>query len=149
MWRSGCCCQQRKREETVSGPGPQDQFHKKKEQKQKEEQARLCDLEKKEGGRDKAQRREVDWLKKNWRDELFSGAWGVELWISKAQPIGYDKKEVRICAGDVVVCHSDPRRLLVRLEKKGIDCRLLLCQKKDGNITIYPTWRIIPVSFSG
>jgi len=57
MWRSGCCCS-KESATIVSGPGPQDQFHKKKEQKQKEEQARLRDLKKKEGGRDKAKKEE-------------------------------------------------------------------------------------------
>jgi len=46
-----------------------------------------------------------------------SGHHGVELWISKSQPVGYvGQRPVLINRPDVTVLWKDPRRLLVHIE---------------------------------
>ena len=57
-----------------------------------------------------------------YRSGSQKGNYGVELWVSQTQPIGYGKKEeIKLKAADVTVCHKDPRRLLARIEKGGVN----------------------------
>ena len=45
------------------------------------------------------------------------GHHGVELWLSTVQPFGYQgKTPIFLSAGNVIVLHKDPRRLLARIE---------------------------------
>ena len=54
------------------------------------------------------------------------GNYGVELWVSLSQPVGYGEHAIKITANDVTICHKDPRRLLARIEKSGIDLLVLV-----------------------
>ena len=55
------------------------------------------------------------------------GHHGVELWLSKTQPFGYDKgAPCYFRAQDVIVLHSDPRRLLVRVTHPSLEVLLLV-----------------------
>ena len=55
------------------------------------------------------------------------GHHGVELWLSKTQPFGYDRgAPCYFRAQDVIVLHSDPRRLLVRVTHPSLEVLLLV-----------------------
>lgn len=57
-----------------------------------------------------------------YRSGSHKGNYGVELWVSQTQPIGYGgQEEIKLKAADITVCHKDPRRLLARIEKGAVN----------------------------
>ena len=56
-----------------------------------------------------------------YRSGALDGQYGVELWMSLVQPVGFGDKEIYLEAGDVAICHKDARRLLAHIEKADVE----------------------------